>query len=221
MTFGLRTSNTSGYPQLDENLSIYSLHQSGSFVTTAGGYAQVSFPQVNVIPLVLVKFESTNKWVLARITRSGFTARVVDGTGDNGVVGVTVQYAVFSGTAVLSNEKYGLRMYNSAGVLTFDSGHPAVRMYAAINTHPWLTGGSSRTISYGTALGNPWFQLQSKRLGIINNYEYVQGYRHNAGVMQTASIQQEPADEILYGISRPGGTLQISATSCLISHGVY
>lgn len=118
MAYGFLALNNSGAVQVDENYSNYKVIASG----TATGKSVVYFTDYGVVPLIMVRPVTLGTWITGygQITTSSFNTLC-----GNSTTQVQYYYKVLVpvSSVTASGESFGLRVFNSANTLMFDSGH--------------------------------------------------------------------------------------------------
>lgn len=124
MSYGLRIYNESGYVQIDDTYSNFTVIASGS-----GASAQeITFPAQARPPLVLISPASDGqplvRWSLQtssfQVRGGSFSYKVLVPTSDIGA----------------GAESYGLRVYNASGGICFDSGREQFRVLKSVTFVP-------------------------------------------------------------------------------------
>lgn len=148
MGSGVIVRNDSLETQIDADYTNYSLHEHGESVSTSDmgdglgiRKAVVSFSSATpYYPLIAIK-PGSNYCGFGYHTKSGsnYTGFVVYSLESTTT---TFDWQAFSANQVKSGEDYGLRVYSSSGVLTFDSGHISMKcLDFLIATPDWNTVG--------------------------------------------------------------------------------
>lgn len=118
MAYGLQVLNNSGATQVDEMYSNYRVIASGM----GTGKNIVYFTDYGVKPLIMVRPVNFGTWIAGynTVSTNSFTALCGNsGTQEQFYYKVLVPMIV----TTVSTEAYGLRVFDSSGGLTFDSGH--------------------------------------------------------------------------------------------------
>ncbi|MFJ2989944.1 hypothetical protein ACIPF8_18925 [Collimonas sp. NPDC087041] len=154
--YGLQVVGSHGVIQVDQNYFNLQFKQSGWVTTSnvANSYVEFSVSAIN--PLIVLKSPDAVATIIAT-TRSGntYTYRIAAATA------TTVYWYLFDSSVPTPSNGYGLRVYNSAGQLTFDSGTRALKIYSLlsdVSVGSGTTGGKIADLpagNWGTILTRP------------------------------------------------------------------
>ena len=145
MSYGIRVQNSSGFVQIDDIYDNFVLHQTGTVSASTNSPATISYANTGSLPLIAIRTVSGGSMAVAEITT---TSAVFRGGYDGAA---TVEYRVYRRLAGVpaSSGNYGLRVYNGAQALTYDSGRAYMRIrQLATFTASWVASGPFFTLNH-------------------------------------------------------------------------
>lgn len=149
MTFGFKLSNTSGITLIDDVYTNICLVSKGTLNIT-NSYLGIAYITCNTMPIVYIRFISTNKWANIRVWHRPNTATnlyeivamIFDSSYNLVTTTVSLEYAVFVPTplAGLPPPPYGLVVYNQSGGIIYHNGNSVPNICASISNYDGITG---------------------------------------------------------------------------------
>ena len=145
MGYGIRVQNSSGFVQIDDTYDNFVLHQTGTVSASKNSPATISYADTGSLPIIAIRTVSGGSMAIAGVstTSAGFHG------GNDGAA--TVEYRVYRRLAGVpaSSSNYGLRVYNGANALTYDSGRTYMRIrQLATFTASWVASGPFFTLNH-------------------------------------------------------------------------
>ena len=145
MSYGIRIQNSSGFVQIDDTYDNFVLHQTGVVSASKNSPATISYANAGSLPLIAIRTVSGGSMAI-----SGFSTTSAEFRGGNDGA-ATVEYRVYRRLAGVpaSSSNYGLRVYNGAQALTYDSGRVYMRIgQLATFTSKWVASGPFFTLNH-------------------------------------------------------------------------
>lgn len=145
MSYGIKVKNSSGFVQIDDTYDNFVLHQTGTVSASKNSSATISYADTGSLPVIAIRTVSGGSMAIAGVstTSAGFRG------GNDGAA--TVEYRVYRRLAGVpaSSGNYGLRVYNGAQALTYDSGRAYMRVsQLATFTSKWVASGPFFTLNH-------------------------------------------------------------------------
>lgn len=161
MSYGIKVQNSSGFVQIDDTYDNFVLHQTGTVSASKNAPATINYADTGSLPIIAIRTVSGGSMAIAEVSTT--SARFWG--GNDGAA--TVEYRVYRRLAGVpaSSSNYGLRVYNGAQALTYDSERMYMRVrQLATFTSKWVASGPFFTLNH--SFGNAFAIINDPRVFI-------------------------------------------------------
>lgn len=161
MSYGFSAQNQSGYVQIDQDYSNYTVVTTGT-LSVAGSEAgsAVSFTDRGSAPLVFAKTASNVYVALKDVTNTSATFQTYDTAGN--YAAATISYMLcWPASTGSAPTGHGLCIYTPSGSVAFDSSRNYPRVVNVLTAGALTPASPEASIGFSPARSNPWICLSA------------------------------------------------------------